>query len=68
MKILFVTDLHGSRRKYDWLLVLAKRHGAKTLINGGDMLPKDGDLFQQDKFITGHLKGHFEAFNDAQIH
>ncbi len=67
MKILFVTDLHGRRWKYDRLLELAKRHGVAALVNGGDMLPKDGDLFEQDKFITGYLKNHFEGFNDSGI-
>jgi len=32
------------------------------------MLPKEGNLFEQDKFITGYLKNHFAAFNDARIH
>lgn len=68
MKILFVTDLHGSRWKYDKLLELAKHHGVKVLANGGDMLPKEGDLFRQDQFITGYLKDHFDAFYSAGIH
>ncbi len=67
MKILFVTDLHGRRWKYDRLLELAKRHGVAALVNGGDMLPKEGDLFEQDKLITGYLKNHFEGFNDSGI-
>ncbi|MBI2981256.1 MAG: hypothetical protein HYY44_02980 [Deltaproteobacteria bacterium] len=65
MKILFVTDLHGSRWKYDRLLELAKHHRVTAVINGGDVLPKEGDLFEQDKFITGYLKNHFAGFNDA---
>lgn len=68
MKILFVTDLHGSRWKYDRLLELAKHHGVKALVNGGDMLPKEGDLFEQDRFITGYLKNHFAGFNASEIH
>ena len=68
MKILFVTDLHGSRWKYDRLLELAKQYGVTALVNGGDMLPKDGDLFEQNRFITGYLKGHFASFNDSEIH
>lgn len=39
MKLLFVTDLHGSRWKYDQLLELAKRHRVEIGINGGYMLP-----------------------------
>lgn len=68
MKILFVTDLHGSRWKYDQLLELAKRHRVNMVINGGDMLPKEGDLFQQDRFISGYLKGHFANFDASEIH
>lgn len=68
MKILFVTDLHGSRWKYDRLLELAQRHSVQALINGGDMLPKEEDLFRQDQFITGYLKNHFAAFNAVGIH
>lgn len=68
MKILFVTDLHGSRWKYDKILALAKQHRVNAVINGGDMLPKTGDLFHQDEFITGYLKDHFAAFNQADIH
>jgi len=68
MKILFVTDLHGSRWKYDRLLELAQHHQVNMVINGGDMLPKEGDLFRQDQFITGYLKSHFASFNTSEIH
>jgi hypothetical protein len=30
------------------------------VINGGDMLPKAGSLFDQGRFITGYLAKHFE--------
>jgi Icc-related predicted phosphoesterase len=68
MKILFVTDLHGSHWKYDKILALAKEHCVNAVINGGDMLPKTGDLFHQDKFITGYLQNHFTAFDQSGIH
>jgi len=68
MKILFVTDLHGSQWKYDQLLELSRQHGVTALVNGGDMLPKEKNLFEQDQFITGYLKDHFEAFNAIGIH
>lgn len=67
MRILFTTDLHGSQWKYDRLLRVAQAHQADVVINGGDMLPKDGDLFDQDKFITGCLDAHFAQFNEAGI-
>ena len=52
MRVLFVTDLHGCKWKYERLLKAAKKFRATIVINGGDMLPKEGDLFTQDKFIT----------------
>lgn len=68
MKILFVTDLHGSRWKYDKIFALAQMHHADAVINGGDMLPKTGDLFSQDQFIAGYIKDHFATFNQSNIH
>lgn len=62
MKILFVTDLHGCRRKYDRLPELAAAAGVQMVINGGDMLPKDCDLHKQGDFIEGRLKNHFTEF------
>ena len=68
MKILFVTDLHGNLSKYKRLHGIAKFHGVEMVINGGDMLPKDGDLFEQDQFITGVFTDHLEQFNASKIH
>ena len=68
MKILFVTDLHGSQWKYDCLLQKARTFQAKAVINGGDLLPKEGNLFSQDGFITGYLDRHFAQFDAAGIY
>jgi len=68
MKIIFVSDLHGSTWKYEKLYKVAIRHHADVVMNGGDMLPKNCDLFQQDKFINRHLKKHFQQFNEAKIY
>lgn len=68
MKIIFVTDLHGDTGKYDRLFKAAKEFQADVVVNGGDMLPKGGDLFEQDKFITGYLEEHFAQFNYAGIY
>ena len=38
------------------------------VINGGDLLPKEGNLFAQDKFITGYLDRHFAQFDAAGIY
>lgn len=66
MKILYTTDLHGDAEKYQRLEEVARKTTPAIVINGGDMLPKKVNLFQQDKFITGRLSAHFEsegAFN-----
>jgi len=68
MKILFVTDLHGDTRKYDRLFKAAKKYRADAVVNCGDMLPKTGDMFKQDKFIAGYLNKHFAQFNSAGIY
>ena len=56
MRIIFTTDLHGCAWKYDKLCRVAQDFEADVVINSGDMLPKNIDLFQQDKFITRHLR------------
>lgn len=69
MKLLFVTDLHGSSWKYDRLLAVALAAGAEVVVNGGDMLPKHGDLFAaQQAYISDYLGRHFAQFNAAGIH
>jgi len=68
MKVLFVTDLHGSQWKYDCLLQKAQVFQAKVVINGGDLLPKEGNLFAQNEFITEYLDTHFSQFDAAGIY
>jgi len=68
MRLLFVTDLHGSKWKYDQLFEVAKEFGANVVINGGDMLPKNGEPFRQDEFIIDFLNNHFARFNSAGIY
>ena len=68
MKVLFVTDLHGRKWKYERLFKVAKELQPDIVINGGDLLPKDGDLFTQDKFITNYLDNHFARFDSAGIY
>ncbi|MCD4810653.1 MAG: metallophosphoesterase, partial [Methanosarcinales archaeon] len=68
MKVLFVTDLHGSKWKYDRLFEVAEEFQADVVINGGDMLPKNNGLFRQDEFIADYLDNHFTRFNSAGIY
>jgi len=67
MKIIYTTDLHGSTWKYKRLTEIAHEQGADIVINGGDLLPKGGDLFSQDRFIKKELNEHFAFFEDAGI-
>lgn len=68
MRILFVTDLHGDKQKYDRLLDIAKENSADMVINAGDMLPKEGELLDQGNFITNFLTPHFNGFEKACIY
>jgi len=68
MRIIFVTDLHGSEWKYNRLFEVAANSKAHIIINGGDMLPKNGELSQQRDSITSFLDGYFKKFNDAGIY
>ena len=68
MKIFYVTDLHGCRWKYDRLADLAAGCEADVVINGGDMLPNHGRLYEfQGEFIRSYLPLHFERFSTAGI-
>lgn len=68
MKILYATDLHGDLEKYNELFKVAVESKADIVINGGDMLPKEGNLLDQKDFITSHLLEHFEKFEKKQIY
>jgi Icc-related predicted phosphoesterase len=77
MKFVYTTDLHGDAGQYDASLAAALEWGADLIVNGGDMLPKngDGDLMDvQRGFLRGlrtFLKrcrekriGYFAAFGN----
>lgn len=68
VKIIFTTDLHGSEWKYNRLFEVAADAKVHVVINGGDMLPKNGELSQQKVFIASFLDEHFKKFNDAGIY
>jgi uncharacterized protein len=73
MKILHITDLHGNRWKYEASLNLAKLLEVSIIVNSGDLYPKDrellknGDLFNQDIFITGFLDRFLMECNKNNI-
>ena len=68
LKILYMTDLHGSMWKYNKLIDIAQTNKIEMIINGGDMLPKNCDLFSQKDFIINYLVNHFKIFNDLNIY
>ena len=69
MKIIYVTDIHGDQAKYLWVFEAAKEKGAQAVVNGGDMLPKEGDLhIIQKEFIEGFLDKYFAEYEKAGIY
>jgi Icc-related predicted phosphoesterase len=64
---LFVTDLHGSRWKYERTLALAKETGAELVVNGGDISPHGRRHDEQERFYREFLGPHFAAYQEAGI-
>ncbi len=68
MKIIFVTDLHGTEAKYRCVFEAAKKHKVAAVVNGGDMCTLDGDLHgSQRDFIEGFLSPYFAEYAKADI-
>lgn len=64
---LFVTDLHGNRRKYERTLALAGELGAFLVVNGGDMFPHVRAHDDQARFIREFLDPHFAQYQAQAI-
>jgi predicted phosphodiesterase len=64
MKILYYTDLHGDKRKYNQISRLIEFLDVQVIIDSGDMLPKGSeDIFQSQKeFIETFLKPYLHKF------
>jgi Icc-related predicted phosphoesterase len=67
MKILYSTDLHGNAWKYKRFLEAARDIKPDVVINGGDMLPNDNNLFRQKEYISCQLNEHFNYFDEKDI-
>ena len=68
MKVIYTTDLHGSRAKYLQTFETAEENGAKAVVNGGDMLPKESNLHvTQREFVDGFLDDYLEQVYYQQI-
>lgn len=64
---LFVTDLHGSRWKYERTLDLAEERRAGMVINGGDMFPHGRLHEEQARFLREFLDPLFARYQAAGI-
>lgn len=68
MKLLYVTDLHGDKNKYEKVLELAAESNVKLIINGGDILPKQCDRHkEQPIFINEYLRDYFKRLQGLGI-
>lgn len=68
MKLLYATDLHGDKNKYEKILDLAIESNIKLIVNGDDMLPKLGDRHQvQPTFIKKYLRDYFRRLKENGI-
>lgn len=64
---LFVTDLHGTRWKYERTLALAKEAGAGLVVNGGDISPHGRRHEDQERFYREFLGPHLARYQTAGI-
>lgn len=67
MKILYTTDLHGSKQKYLRVMEHAKKLDVDAVLNGGDLLPVNSYRLQ-DSFIVNFLDDHFSQYESSSIH
>jgi len=68
MKLLYVTDIHGVKWKYERIYELTKDNNVDIVINGGDMLPTRPNFFIQDDFIETFLEHHFQLYDEEGIY
>ncbi|MFX0072267.1 MAG: metallophosphoesterase, partial [Candidatus Hermodarchaeota archaeon] len=66
MKLLYVTDCHGIKWKYNRFIEIIESLKPDIVINGGDMLPF-GNFLNQDEFILEFLDGYFSKLNSKRI-
>ncbi|MEJ2278300.1 MAG: metallophosphoesterase, partial [Candidatus Lokiarchaeota archaeon] len=67
MKVLYITDLHGIKWKYEAIYNIIKTKDIDIVINGGDMFPLRPSFFKQDIFIKNFLDYYFEKFEKKKI-
>ncbi len=64
---LYVTDLHGDRRKYERVLEVAVEAGVGIVVNGGDMFPRGRMHEDQERFLLEFLEPHLAKYRTAGI-
>ncbi len=68
MKILYTSDFHGAKWKFEKTYDLAKSLKVDLVINGGDLLAGKVSLTRQGNFITNYLDEYFSRFNSEKIY
>lgn len=68
MRILYTTDLHGRIEYYKRIMEIAIYGHFHMVINGGDLYPKEGDLYRQKSFLTSFFKRHLEEYEREEIY
>lgn len=58
-KFLYVTDLHGWAAGYEGVRDIAVRRGISTIVNGGDMLPKEGQGPESQRIFIEEFLAEF---------
>lgn len=65
---LYITDLHGSKSRYNAILKTAIEHKIKIIHLGADLLPKDFNLMEsQRNFIKNFLRDFYKKASDLNI-
>lgn len=68
LRFLYTTDLHGDRRAYARLPVICREHGLSVIVNGGDLLPKHGDMHAaQHAFLRDDMPAFLDQCEAAGI-
>ena len=67
-RFIYVTDLHGWVAGYNAVLDLAMDLGIRTIVNGGDMLPKGAGLLEtQAMFLDVFLPSYLDLCQARDI-
>lgn len=68
LRFLYITDLHGDRRAYARLPDICREHGLRMIVNGGDLLPKRGDMHEaQRAFLAEDMPAFLDVCHAAGI-